>query len=104
MKTQIDTLLGIRVETMQSPTGGDVPNQVILSTRDNGLRLFKSYGRSIALEEDGKPTLLDERYYDYSRTTAKYRNAFLNDTTDGVKRGIKSGEYILTDLNGAKYC
>ena len=44
-------------------------------------------------------TYLDSYYYNYSRTTSKYRNIFLGETIKDTKAKIKSGEYILTDLN-----
>ena len=34
-----------------------------------------------------------------SRTTAKYRNQFLDESTKETQAKIDSGEYILTDLN-----
>ena len=42
---------------------------------------------------------LDQKYWNYSNTTGKYRNIFLNETIKDTKAKIKSGEYILTDLN-----
>ena len=43
--------------------------------------------------------LLDETYWNYSRTTSRYRNAFLNMTTREIEAKIKSGEFELTNLN-----
>jgi hypothetical protein len=42
---------------------------------------------------------LDQKYWNYSNTTGKYRNIFLGETIKDTKAKIKSGEYILTDLN-----
>ena len=42
---------------------------------------------------------LDERYWDYSKTTGKYRNLFLGETKKETQGKIDSGEYILTNLN-----
>jgi hypothetical protein len=42
---------------------------------------------------------LDQKYWNYSNTTGKYRNIFLGETITETKKKIKSGEYILTDLN-----
>jgi hypothetical protein len=42
---------------------------------------------------------LDETYWDYSKTTGKYRNLFLGETKSETEKKIKSGEYILTNLN-----
>ena len=43
--------------------------------------------------------LLDKYYWDYSRTTSKYRNQFLSATTEETKQHIKKGTYKLTNLN-----
>ena len=42
---------------------------------------------------------LDENKWDYSVTTGKYRNIFLNETEKETEAKIKSGEYILSNLN-----
>jgi hypothetical protein len=42
---------------------------------------------------------LDQKYWNYSNTTGKYRNIFLGETIKDTRAKIKSGEYILTDLN-----
>ena len=42
---------------------------------------------------------LDETYWDYSKTTGKYRNQFLGETKAETEKKIKSGEYQLVDLN-----
>lgn len=45
---------------------------------------------------------LDRVYWNYSKTTGKYRNQFLGETKKETEKKIASGEYILTDLNGAE--
>ena len=42
---------------------------------------------------------LDKTYWNYSKTTSKYRNKFLGETTKETQAKIDSGEYTLTDLN-----
>ena len=42
---------------------------------------------------------LDKHYWDYSRTTGKYRNEFLGEGIAETRKKIKSGEYRLVDLN-----
>ena len=42
---------------------------------------------------------LDKKYWNYSKTTSKYRNKFLGEKTKETQAKIDSGEYILTDLN-----
>lgn len=76
--------------------GKEIPNQFIIY--DNGKLLFQSYNSIIVLIENGQ-TFLDKNKWDYSKTTGKYRNVFLNKTKKETEAKIKSGEYILKDLN-----
>ena len=88
----------IKVNQMTSPrTGRPIANQFEIYT-DKGV-YFQSYRSIIAFKPyDGK-TQLDEYYWDYSRTTSRYRNEFLNEYTEETRHKIKEGEYILTNLN-----
>lgn len=78
----------------------NIPNQFIIY--DDNKTYFQSY-RSIIVKiertETGVKTYLDPIYYNYSRTTSKYRNAFLGESTKQIESKIKSGEYILENLN-----
>jgi hypothetical protein len=87
---------------------GKVKNQFIIQT-DKGL-VFQSYQSVIAakirtakgltsLLPDPFKVYLDSNYWDYSVTTGKYRNQFLGETKKETEAKIKSGEYILIDLN-----
>lgn len=88
----------MKVENMTSPRSGrEVANQFVI-TGDNGAQVFQSYGSIIAKIEGGRVTL-DEFYWDYSRTTSKYRNEFLGEDTETTRKKIASGEYTLTNLN-----
>jgi len=75
-----------------------VANQFIIE--DDKATYFQSY-KSIIVKRShaDQITLLDEHYWDYSTTTGKYRNQFLNEKRPETERKIKSGEYILTNLN-----
>jgi len=75
---------------------GDKPNQIMISTER--LSLFRSYGRLIAVRHEGK-VYLDSFYWNYSSTTGKYRNLFLNENRKVTEKRIKSGEYILVNMN-----
>lgn len=78
----------------------NIPNQFIIY--DDNKTYFQSY-RSIIVKierlEDKVITYLDPVYYNYSRTTSKYRNAFLGESTKEIESKIKQGVYILQDLN-----
>lgn len=87
----------MKVENMTSPQGNKVANQFII-TDDNNNDYFQSYRSIIAKRSQGK-IYLDEYYWDYSRTTGKYRNEFLGEGIAETRAKIKSGEYILADLN-----
>ena len=73
-----------------------IPNQFIIYTTEGSI--FQSYNSTIVKIENGK-TYLDLNKWDYSKTTGKYRNIFLNENKKQTEEKIKSGEYILTDLN-----
>lgn len=96
---------------MESPrTGKAVANQFVLSETVNELsgnakETFLSYGVVVAIREafksgerDRKVTL-DETYWNYSKTTSKYRSQFLGESTKETQSKIDSGEYVLTNLN-----
>ena len=61
-------------------------------------RIFQSYLSIIAIKE-GKLVVLDKEDWDYSRTTSKYRNKFLNENKATTEKKIETGEYYLADLN-----
>ena len=48
---------------------------------------------------DNGQIYLDKVYWDYSVTTGKYRNQFLDEGIAETRKKIKEGVYILTDLN-----
>ena len=90
----------MRVKNMTSPNGNFVANQFIII--DNNATYFQSYNSIIAkieMVEGSKKVFLDEYYYNYSRTTSKYRNLFLGEVTKDIEKKIKEKEYILTNLN-----
>ena len=84
------------VQNMTSNKGNKIANQFIIYTTEGSI--FQSYNSTIVKIENGK-TYLDINKWDYSKTTGKYRNIFLNENKKQTEEKIKSGEYILTDLN-----
>jgi len=91
----------MKVENITSSNGNKIANQFVI-TDDNGNQFFQSYNSMIVKKYNSyylKPVELDKKYWNYSNTTGKYRNIFLNETITETKKKIKSGEYILTDLN-----
>ena len=86
-----------RIESMTSPRGNAVPNQFRIFT-DDGV-YFQSYSSIIAFRDRTGNIMLDSEKWDYSATTGKYRNDFLNEDKKTTARKIKDGTYKLTNLN-----
>lgn len=92
------------LEHFKGRTGRPIKDQIIVRTPD--YTLFKSYGRPIVLTTfiNKRVVILDETYWDYSRTTGKYRNQFLGEGIQETRKKIKSGEYLVTDLEEMLKC
>lgn len=91
----------MKVISMESKkTGKAVANQIIVT--NDGASTFFSYGTAIARKytkyENGA-TELDATYWNYSKTTSKYRSQFLGETTEETQAKIDRGEYVLANLN-----
>jgi hypothetical protein len=84
------------VINMTNNKGNKVKNQYRIYTTEGSI--FQSYNSTIVKIENGK-TYIDLNKWDYSKTTGKYRNIFLNENKKETEKKIKSGEYILIDLN-----
>ena len=99
----------MKVQNMLSSNARTVPNQFIITDEGRGAlgnftkrETFQSYDSVIAVRTvwpDNTRVELDRDSWDYSVTTGKYRNQFLGEKKAETLRKIKSGEYILTDLN-----
>ena len=97
----------MKVQNMKSSNGNTVQNQFIIYGDFNaaGVRVntFQSYSTTIAnVYRAGNVIIkveLDRNAWNYSKTTSKYRNQFLGETTKETQAKIDSGEYILADLN-----
>ena len=98
----------MKVQNITSNNGNKIANQFVITDNHkmgNKIVYFQSYNSMIAkkiYDNIGAyvvETFLDQKYWNYSNTTGKYRNIFLGETIKETKNKIKSGEYILTDLN-----
>lgn len=98
----------MKVQNMKSSNGNTIANQFRIDT-ENGT-WFQSYDSIIVFipkfsrselikDEQATKIQLDSTYWDYSKTTGKYRNLFLVETKAETLKKIASGEYILADLN-----
>ena len=87
----------MKVSNMISKSGNEVANQFEILT--DTARFFQSYNSIIAKVDYDNNITLDSHYWNYSRTTSKYRNMFLNMSTDDIKKDIKLGKIRLDNLN-----
>ena len=87
----------MKVKNMESAKGNIVPNQFVIT--DGDVEYFQSYKTIIAKYVDGQ-VYLDATPWDYSRTTSKYLNQFLNATSKEVRDRVAMGDYPLINLNG----
>ena len=87
------------VESMKSSRGNKVANQYIIHGVD-GSEYFQSYKSLIAFKDakSGK-TFIDPNFWDYSVTTGKFRNIFLNEKKRETEKKLKDGDYTFFDLN-----
>ena len=101
---------------MTSNKGNKIANQFIIENEIEDLHTeiyFQSYDTMIAkkvkkmtsdfnrspIMQYEEKIYLDKNYWDYSVTTGKYRNIFLNETKKETEKKIKDGIYTLTNLN-----
>lgn len=87
----------MKVENIIGSNGNPVRNQFVIT--DGDVRTFQSYGSVICRIDGSGRVTLDERFWDYSQTTGKYRNIFLGEKKEETAKKIKSGEYALANLN-----
>ena len=87
----------MKVQNMTSARGNTIANQFIIDYK--GEEYFQSYNTIIAKKSKKGKVYLDEKFWDYSVTTGKYRNKFLSEGIDETRKKIANGKYILTDLN-----
>lgn len=97
------------VENMEGYSHDVIKNQFIIfgSIVYNKKRwrteIFQSYNTIIALQvtmpNHSPITVLDNNDWDYSTTTGKYRNKFLNYNKNVTLKKINDGSILLMDLN-----
>ena len=73
------------------------PNQFLIVTPND--HYFQSYESLIAMRDNEGKIYLDINYWDYSTTTGKYRNIFLNENKSLTQKKINANIYSLVDLN-----
>ena len=63
-------------------------------------KYFQSYGTLVAMVNNGKVTL-NINYWDYSKTTAAYRNRFLGVKNNECHKKVESGEFKLRAMDSS---
>ena len=88
----------MKITNLTSNKGNKIANQFELRTET--ALYFQSYNSMIVkIDLSTGVTYLDSYYWDYSKTTGKYRNIFLGEDKKTTEQKIKEGKYILTNLN-----
>lgn len=85
------------VTNMLSPSGNKVIDQFVIHVEDGWY--FQSYTTVIAFKGIDGTIKLDRDSWDFSKTTGKYRNQFLNMNKAETEKLIKSGTITLANLN-----
>jgi len=86
-----------RVTQMRSKNGNAIANQFEIRTAKGVY--FQSYNSIIVFIDKKGQTYLDTYYWDYSKTTGKYRNIFLGENITETRQKIADKVYKLKDLN-----
>ena len=88
----------VKVENFKSDKSGQpIANQFRI-TLQNGIEVFQSYNSIICVKANNE-IYLDYDRWNYSRTTSRYRNQFLNESTVDTVKKIGLGKYAMVDLN-----
>lgn len=84
-------------ETMPKIKVSQQTNSSNIIEVDN-IQFLQSYNIIVACKKHGK-IYLDCNKWDYSNTTLKHLNSFLGQDTRETRKKIKTGDFILTNLN-----
>ena len=87
----------MKVYNMRSSKGNQIANQ--FEIYDKKGKYFQSYNSTIVFINNKGQVYLDKYYWDYSKTTGKYRNIFLGEDKKQTENKIKNKIYKLKNLN-----
>ena len=85
----------MRVKNMKSNNGNRVPNQFIITDEEHNTITFQSYNSEIVRIDYSNETITIFPDYDYSVTTARYRNKFMRDYCFRGMDNKKGFEYYM---------
>ena len=98
----------MQIRNITNSKGNKVKNQFIIedciiNINDKNIvgDMFQSYESNIAFipKVGNIKAYLDVKYWDFSVTTSKYRNSFLNEDKKDTQKKIDTGAYKLINLN-----
>lgn len=91
----------MQVENMVNGRGNFVPNQFVIRDAEAQKVTFQSYQSTIVEIDHAQKVIKVFPCYDYSMTTAKYRNLFMDNlgfyemsTTKGFETALKKGQVL----------
>jgi hypothetical protein len=84
-----------KIRQMITPKGYYTPNQKVVTFPGTSIRIFISYESIIVIEKDDKVYLGPD--WNYSRTTDRYRNIFLDENKVETEEKLNNGTYILLE-------
>ena len=88
----------MKVVHMKNQNGGNAPSQFIITHGD--IKIFQSYGQTIAKLEDGELTLdWDWDTWKHNATTMVYLNKFSGMSTKELEKGVEEESIRLINLN-----
>ena len=88
----------MKVTQMRNKVGGYAPNQFIITHED--VKIFQSYGKTIAKLEDGELTLdWDWDTWRHNATIMIYLNKFSGMSTKELEKGVEDESIRLINLN-----
>ena len=82
----------MKVQNLTSRQGNSIPNQFEVTTTEG--RYFQSYQSMIVFIPNNNTPIQLGKDWEYSTTTGKYRNLFLNETKKETEAKLKNGTYI----------
>lgn len=116
----------LKVKNMKSHAGNDVPNQFIITANNvsvifdtkqdfcndteykcadgkyqyeiSSCSVFQSYNALVCIRDYVGRIFIDERYYQYSKTTSKYLSQFLGMDSKEIAKAIKDGKIYLCEI------
>ena len=96
----------MKVRNMQSPTTGrEVANQFVITDEETNRVTFQGYDSEIITIDRDKKVMTVGKDWDYSQTTGRYRNSFMEDqgfwemaTTKDFRKYLKAGKIDNFDI------